>query len=240
VAVPNKTIYVSDGDLKLYERAQKLAGGNLSAAIAKALKRYVETAEGLREGFDDVVVRVGVGAGRKVRFTAVLVGEWTDTINERDRAIPRLAWPDRQVRPAHRTAARLLAARRRGQAGRWLERAGLGIGVAKYRGTPKEQILEVLDSLEQLRDKVPPELYDIVARDARQPTVEESTSEAAHRQAPAWEVHDERHRGSRSQQVVRQAGRPRFDRSQVPEGTVFALLGPMAPARRPRSTSSRR
>ena len=81
--MPNKTIYVSDGDLQLFERAQKLAGGNLSAAIAKALKRYVETAEGLQEGFDDVVVRVGLGAGRKVRFTAVLVGEWTDTINDR-------------------------------------------------------------------------------------------------------------------------------------------------------------
>ena len=34
VHVPNKTIYVSDGDLPLYQRAQELAGGNLSAAIA--------------------------------------------------------------------------------------------------------------------------------------------------------------------------------------------------------------
>ena len=77
--MPNKTIYVSDGDLKLYQRAQELAGGNLSAAIATALKRYVDIQEGLREGFDDVVVRVGVGAGRKVRFTGLLVGEWTDS-----------------------------------------------------------------------------------------------------------------------------------------------------------------
>src|SRR5262245_46435450 len=78
--VPNKTIYVSDGDLTLFQRAQELAGGNLSAAISKALRRYVDTEEGLREGFDDVVVRVGLGSGRKVRFTAILVGEWLDTI----------------------------------------------------------------------------------------------------------------------------------------------------------------
>ena len=44
--VPNKTIYVSDGDLPLYQRAQELAGGNLSAAIAAALRRYVEVEEG--------------------------------------------------------------------------------------------------------------------------------------------------------------------------------------------------
>ena len=81
--VPNKTIYVSDGDLKLFARAQELAGGNLSAAISRALKRYVEAQEGLREGLDDVVVRVGIGAGRKVRFTAALVGEWVDSKTRR-------------------------------------------------------------------------------------------------------------------------------------------------------------
>ena len=83
VAVPNKTIYVSEGDLKLFARAQELAGGNLSAAISKALKRFVDLEEGLREGYDDVVVRVGLGSGRKVRFTALLVGEFMDTIGSR-------------------------------------------------------------------------------------------------------------------------------------------------------------
>ena len=75
VDVPNKTIYVSEGDLKLYQRAQAIAGGNLSSAIAQALRRYVDIQEGLREGFDDVVVRVGIGSGKKVRFTGQLVGE---------------------------------------------------------------------------------------------------------------------------------------------------------------------
>src|SRR5215470_5944100 len=83
VAVPNKTIYVSDGDLPIYQRAQELAGGNLSAAISKALKRYVDLQEGLREGFEDVVVKVGIGSGRKVRFTGVLMGEWADSSTKR-------------------------------------------------------------------------------------------------------------------------------------------------------------
>ncbi len=48
-----------------------------------ALKRYVSVQEGLAEGFDDVVVRVGIGTGRKVRFTGVLVGEWVDSSTKR-------------------------------------------------------------------------------------------------------------------------------------------------------------
>src|SRR5690348_14808983 len=38
--MPNKTIYVADSDLPLYEQAQAMAGGNLSAAIAQALRRF--------------------------------------------------------------------------------------------------------------------------------------------------------------------------------------------------------
>ena len=77
--MPNKTIYVSDGDLPLYRRAQELAGDNLSAAISAALRRYVDVEEGRREGFDEIIVRVGPGKGRKVRFTGVLLGEWVNS-----------------------------------------------------------------------------------------------------------------------------------------------------------------
>ena len=77
--MPNKTIYVSKGDLPLYQRAQELAGDNLSAAIAAALRRYVDIEEAKREGFDEVNVRVGTGKGRKVRFTALFLGEWGNT-----------------------------------------------------------------------------------------------------------------------------------------------------------------
>ena len=77
--VPNKTIYVSDGDLPIYQRAQELAGDNLSAAISAALRRYVDIEEGRREGFDEIIVRVGPGKGRKVRFTGVFLGEWVNT-----------------------------------------------------------------------------------------------------------------------------------------------------------------
>jgi EXLDI family protein len=171
VAVPNKTIYVSDGDLKLYRRAQELAGGNLSAAISNALRRYVDLQEGLREGFEDVVVKVGIGSGRKVRFTAVLVGEWIDT---------RVKTPERYRVWRGRGGKYVLHVERgpdywmvdaEGKPAGW--RGHLGIGDVRYGGSPKESTLEVVATLDELRDKVPPELFDMASRAARQPTVEE-------------------------------------------------------------------
>ena len=52
-------------------------------------------------------------------------------------------------------------------------RGHLGIGDVRYGSAPKESTLEVLATLDELRDKVPSELFDMVARAARQPTVEE-------------------------------------------------------------------
>jgi EXLDI family protein len=169
--VPNKTIYVSDGDLRLYQRAQELAGGNLSAAIAGALKRYVDVEEGLREGFDDVVVRVGIGAGRKVRFTGALVGEWLDT---RQKAAEHFrVWRGRTgkfVLHVERSAD-WWAVDSDGKPAGW--RGHLGIGDVRYGSSPKESTLEVVEALDSLRDRVPPELFEMVSRSARQPTVEE-------------------------------------------------------------------
>jgi EXLDI family protein len=171
VAVPNKTIYVSDGDLTLYQRAQELAGGNLSAAIASALKRFVNAEEGLREGYDEHVVRVGLGTGRKVRFTALLVGEWMDSSTGRQvqfrvyrgRRGKYVLHVERQPEFWVRDAE--------GKPAGW--RGTLGIGDVRYGGSPKESTLEVLDTLEQLQDKVPIELFEMVARSARQPNVED-------------------------------------------------------------------
>jgi len=72
--MPNKTIYVSEGDAPLFDRAQDLAGGNLSAAIVQALRRYVESEETAESG--EIVVKVGAhGAYRQQRFTGRQVGK---------------------------------------------------------------------------------------------------------------------------------------------------------------------
>ena len=169
--MPNKTIYVSDGDLSLYQRAQELAGGNLSAAISAALRKYVDLEEGRREGYDEIIVRVGPKPGRKVRFNGVLLGEWIETTSSRadqfrvyrgrrgrfvvhiERS-PEFAMLDAEGKPAG-----------------W--RGHLGIGAVSYGNIPGESTLEVFDTLDEVRLWIPKGLYDRIAGTARQPTVED-------------------------------------------------------------------
>ena len=169
--MPNKTIYVSDDDLRLYGRAQELAGGNLSAAIAKALRRFVDVEEGRREGFDEITVRVGAGSGRKVRFTGVLLAEWATSTSGRFShykvyrgrtgkfVLHVERTPDWTTRDA------------KGQPAGW--RGYLGIGDLSYGFTAGESTLEVIHSLDELREKVPPELFEMVAGLAGKPAVED-------------------------------------------------------------------
>ena len=82
--VPNKTIYVADADLPLFERAQELTGDNLSATIVRALRRLVEIEEGRAEGFEEITVRTGTGAGQRQRFVGVLLVEWSRSTSERE------------------------------------------------------------------------------------------------------------------------------------------------------------
>jgi EXLDI family protein len=57
----------------------------------------------------------------------------------------------------------------------WRERWGayLGLGEQSWGHTKGEATLEVVDSLEALREKIPPELYEMVATMAEQPAVED-------------------------------------------------------------------
>lgn len=170
--MPNKTIYVSDGDLPLYQRAQELAGDNLSAAIAAALRRYVDVEEGRREGFDDITVRVGPAPSRKVRFTGVLLGEWVTTSLDRVETFrvyrgrtgkfvlhiersPDYRMVDREGKPAG-----------------WRAHLGLDWNVS-YGTTPAESTLEVIESLDELRERIPAQLFEMVAGTAQQPPVED-------------------------------------------------------------------
>ena len=151
--VPNKTIYVSDGDLPLYQRAQELAGGNLSAAISAALRRYVESRRAGAKGFDEIIVRVGLGTGRKVRFTGVLLGEWVNTSVSRVEAFRVYRGRTRQVRPPHRASPDYSMVDAEGKPAGW--RGYLGIGNISYGNSPGESTLEVVATLDELRERIP-------------------------------------------------------------------------------------
>jgi EXLDI family protein len=169
--VPNKTIYVSDGDLPIYQRAQELAGGNLSAAIAGALRRYVDIEEGRREGFDEIVVRVGSKPGRKVRFSGVLLGEWANSSSSRYEVFRVYrSRTGKYVVHIDRTAE-WTAVDAEGKPAGW--RGYLGVGNISYGTRPAESTLEIVENLDGLRDKIPPQLFDMVASSAGRPAVED-------------------------------------------------------------------
>ena len=171
-SVPNKTIYVSEGDLSLFDRAQEIAGGNLSGAIATALRRYVEADDARREGFDEITVRVGPGAGRKVRFSGILLGEWSNS-----------SWSRFEVYRVYRgrTGKYVLHVERtpeyealdaEGKPAGWFAQL-TGLGNVSFKSSPGDSTLEVFATLDELREKIPPQLFEVVARGAKQPPVED-------------------------------------------------------------------
>jgi EXLDI family protein len=169
--VPNKTIYVSDGDLSLFQRAQELAGGNLSQAIASALRRFVDVEEGRGEGFDEITVRVGIGSGRKVRFVGVLVGEWADTTRGREEQFRVFRGRKGKYVVHVDRSAQWWMHDAEGKPAGW--RGYLGIGDIQYGSAPRESTLEIVETLDDLQGKIPPALYEMVARSSHQPAVED-------------------------------------------------------------------
>ena len=81
--MPNKTIYVKDEDLAIFEEAEKLGGDSLSAVIAEAVKRFVSVKRGEGADMKEYTLNVGifrtqgVDDTRKIRFVGRLLAEGT-------------------------------------------------------------------------------------------------------------------------------------------------------------------
>ena len=79
--MPNKTIYVKDEDVQLFEEAEKLGGDSLSGVIAEALKRFVDAKRAEVQGMQEYTLSVGILCSqgdddtRKVRFVGRLLAE---------------------------------------------------------------------------------------------------------------------------------------------------------------------
>ena len=171
--MPNKTIYVSDDDLPLYKKAQELAG-NLSSAISIALRKYVEMEEGRLEGYDEITVRVGRGAGRKQRFSGVLLAEGGRSSSTGYEAFKVYR---------SRTGKFVLHADRRSQftvsgdderyLSGWRSWIGNWSSDQSWSMAQGEATLNIVDSVEELRELIPEDLYELVEEAANQPAVED-------------------------------------------------------------------
>jgi EXLDI family protein len=173
--MPNKTIYVSDSDQELFARAQELAGGSLSQAITTALRRFVELEEGKLEGFEEVVVKVGVGVGRKVRFSGLLLAEWMDTTIST--VVTFRVYQSRTGKFVVHTERSPEWKDQSDNAEKWSQgwRAWVGNLSANqsWSFTEGEATLDVVDTVEELKPKIPAKLYELVASAQNQPLIED-------------------------------------------------------------------
>ena len=147
--MPNKTIYVSDSDLPVFERAQELAGGNLSATIAKALHGLVEREEGAKQGFEEIQVTVGRNVHVSKRFVGRLLVEGNDG--------PRRQ-PWKTTYAIYQTQKGRFALHIHTEPN-W-EFSDPEASEDFDETEPQEYRLDVFDTIEDLRDAVPRELYD--------------------------------------------------------------------------------
>ncbi|MFC9893428.1 EXLDI protein [Nocardia sp. NPDC127579] len=170
--MPNKTIYVSDDDLPLFQRAQELVGGNLSGAVTTALRRFIELEEGRQEGFEEVVLKVGHNGVRQVRFSGALLGELRD-LNDK-RAEHYRVYRSRKGKYVMHAQLSDWAEQATELSTNWVKdltnwRRMLGVGEQDWG----EFILVVVDTFEELKPHLPDKLYRRVADIADRPPIEE-------------------------------------------------------------------
>ena len=173
--MPNKTIYVSDDDLPLFERAQELSGANLSSAIVRALRRFIEIEEARQGGLDEITVLVGtIGAQKQKRFMGTRLARWLQN---------RAKGKGIEILNVYRTAGKRFALHTRtmpdwklefgdpeqvGDPNNW----GIGNGILQkvmswgYDWTTFKQsgdyALEVFETLEELKPHIPDDLFEAV------------------------------------------------------------------------------
>jgi EXLDI family protein len=158
--MPNRTIYVADADVPIFEKAQELAGENLSATIAQALRRFVEAEEARASGFEEITVKVGKIAHSYKRFRGRLLAKGRVRNQNETR---------RTVYDVYQTAKGKLALYVRGAPDwenpkiwsykNWSHREW-----SQWPNTDYEFRLEVYETLDELKDNVPLELYQAVAQ----------------------------------------------------------------------------
>lgn len=173
--MPNKTIYVSDDDLPLYQRAQELAGGNLSSAIARALRRFVAGERDREAGFGDIEVHVGpAGVRSRKRFRGRRLVRWqyrasggTEIFSVYQTVHGRLAVHVRRNATATDWSDPSLY-----EQGSWADPDRLREWYHHNMSTG-EVTLDVYDSPAAMREQVPAELADLVDGALSTPAVEE-------------------------------------------------------------------
>lgn len=148
----NKTIYVSENDEPLFNRAKDIAGEALSSVIARALREYVSRHEEKGKGMKEIAVKVGQhNSEREQRFVGQEVGKWNGFSDDKvwlmDAKIFRTQKGNWAILLRHTTKATLLTNPKE-----WSKNAD-------YLAHSSATELIVGEKLEHLKNKLPKTLF---------------------------------------------------------------------------------
>ncbi|HUD45149.1 MAG TPA: EXLDI protein [Patescibacteria group bacterium] len=150
--MPNKTIYVSEKDASLFEQAKEIAGEALSSVIVRALSEFVSRNQAKKKGMKEITVKVGKDSlEREQRFIGSWIGDWSGFSDDKQwyqkATIYRTQKENWAVLLETLYKASLLT-----NSKEWKESGD-------YLINPKRCDLLVGKSTEELKDKLPADLY---------------------------------------------------------------------------------
>jgi len=93
----NKTIYLRDEDVPIWERARELSGDKLSPVILAALKQFVTGKETEAKGFERIVLEFDDAENHHVRKRIAFYGKWIFPRHEPYRPVPFIGIVGRPV-----------------------------------------------------------------------------------------------------------------------------------------------
>ncbi|HZS76607.1 MAG TPA: EXLDI protein [Ktedonobacteraceae bacterium] len=176
--MPNRTIYVADADMPIFEKAQKLAGDNLSAAIAQALRIFVEREESRQGGFEDIIVKVGKGRPyQQKQFSGKLLAKRRVPIQGNTRMLTISVYQTAKGRFAVYTknqpnwsgwSARWSKHKHSGKS--WDVDVNVDVNPSGWQYDwwsyyqDDELRLDVYESLDDLKENIPEEMFDAIVR----------------------------------------------------------------------------
>jgi len=157
--MPNKTIYVTETDLPIFERAQELAGNNLSATIAEALKRFIKVEEAKRSGFEEITVKLGEDGtyqnkrfiGKELARTQILEDESIKVLIIYETAKHRYALYTKEVKDMSASLIQMKITKR------LMEK--FGVDEEMVSPSKNKYRLDVFDTLSELKPHIPDRLY---------------------------------------------------------------------------------
>lgn len=170
--MPNRTIYIADADIPIFEKAQQLAGDNLSSTIAHALRRFVETEEAKASGFEEITVKVGKGRPLlQKQFRGRLLARRRVRIQNGSRWLVLTVYQTARGRFALHTKSTPNWSGWSNKSNwssrsRWATMSDedwANFDWASYY-EDDEQRLEVYETLDDLKDQVPEDLYETIAQ----------------------------------------------------------------------------